>query len=813
MNKKHLHFMGIGGIGMSGIARWYHAEGFHVSGCDFRESETVQALRAEGIPVHIGHDASHVQDVDVLVSSMAVPLEHPEIQAANSQGIPHLRRIRLLADIFDKRKGIGITGTHGKSTTTGMLSHILMQTDIRPSLLIGASLPLINGNYYHGTGDYLVAEVDESDPGFGDIASYLGVITNLEADHIAGEFEERRNYHASLEELEKITSSYIAKAETLLYCADWQRLEALCHTHPRAYRYGKDADNLDYAVRNLRMSQTETCFDMQTPRASYAVRLPLLGEYNALNAVAALAVVDMLEMPLEPAIAALETFTGIGRRFQEHGRLRGAPLIDDYAHHPTEIQAALSAAKQTGRRVRAILQPHRWIRTAQQWPEMAAAACIADEVVVTDIYAASEQPIAGVSAQLIVAAIAEAGVPVRYASLAEAEEYFAETLAEDDLLITLGAGDVYKVLTNLLARKDLLEHTIIPHEALLPSSDALKNKKITTDVDNSDDKVMKQKVIASPVPASNRNNLFAADKATLKIRRTKDRQPTVLQMPLAKLTTLGVGGEVELWRVESEADLREATAQPYRILGAGSNILASDAGVPERVIKLGRSYNSIRDYAGEADVWLGAATPLPGLVRRTAEAGLSGLEGLLGVPAVLGGAIAMNAGTRYGEMSDVVQEVELFMDGALHIVPAASLNLRYRHSEIPQGAIITRARLKLTPSTPEAVQAKLEQVDNARKGQPKIKSAGCAFKNPVGDSAGRLIDGAGLKGLQVGQAMVSHEHANFIVNLGGATAQDVVTLLAQINHQLEQPLETEWELWGFAAAEVAAIARLEEVAA
>ena len=268
------------------------------------------------------------------------------------------------------------------------------------------------------------------------------------------------------------------------------------------------------------------------------------------------------------------------------------------------------------------------------------------------------------------------------------------------------------------------------------------------------------------------------------------------RVKLADLTTLGVGGEAELWEVESIGELLEATAEPYRVLGGGSNLLVADGGVSDRVVKLGRAFNDVRSFGDSADVWLGAATPLPGLVRRAAEAGLSGLEGLLGVPAVLGGAVAMNAGTRFGEMSDTLQEVELLIDGQVERLDAASLGLSYRHSELPKGAVVTRARLRLTRSSPERVREALSQVDAARCGQPKVKSAGCAFKNPAGDSAGRLIDVAGLKGLQVGGAQVSQEHGNFIVNTGGATAQDVVELLEQVRARVGE-LETEWELWGF----------------
>ncbi len=274
---------------------------------------------------------------------------------------------------------------------------------------------------------------------------------------------------------------------------------------------------------------------------------------------------------------------------------------------------------------------------------------------------------------------------------------------------------------------------------------------------------------------------------------------SVKTMDLSALTTLKVGGPAEVWEVESESDIALATAEPYLVIGAGSNLLISDAGVSERVIKLGRAYNDLGAFDGRNDLWLGAATPLPGLVRRAQRAGLSGLEGLLGVPAVLGGGVAMNAGTRFGEMSDTLQEVELFVGGRLERVDASALGLSYRHAELPPGAIVTRARLKLTASDPATVQAALDKVDAARKSQPKSKSAGCAFKNPAGDAAGRLIDISGLKGMRVGNAMVSFEHGNFIVNLGGATAGDFLELVERIRERVAaaqgRELELEWRLW------------------
>jgi UDP-N-acetylmuramate dehydrogenase len=258
---------------------------------------------------------------------------------------------------------------------------------------------------------------------------------------------------------------------------------------------------------------------------------------------------------------------------------------------------------------------------------------------------------------------------------------------------------------------------------------------------------------------------------------------------LSKLTTLGVGGPAEVWTVETPEELPLATQAPYRVLGNGSNLLVADSGVRERVIRLGGVFKEW-DLAG----WVGAGALLSNLLLQSARLGLSGLEGLYGVPAQVGGAIRMNAGTRFGEMADALELVEIFHDGALHLYRPEELGFSYRHCALPAGAIVTRAKLRLREVGQAAVQAKIALVDAARKGQPKKKSAGCAFKNPAGDSAGRLIDQAGLKGLTVGRAMISHEHGNFIVNLGGATAREVHALLRRVREVL--PLEVEWEIWG-----------------
>ncbi len=263
----------------------------------------------------------------------------------------------------------------------------------------------------------------------------------------------------------------------------------------------------------------------------------------------------------------------------------------------------------------------------------------------------------------------------------------------------------------------------------------------------------------------------------------------VKRVLLKDYTTLGVGGPAELWIVENEDDLRRATEAPYRVLGNGSNLLVSDAGVPERVIKLGGVFAQ-----GELTGWVGAGSLLPLWVQEAARAGLSGLEPLFGIPASVGGAVRMNAGTRFGEIKDALAEVEIFHQGTFHRLPPEALGFGYRQSRLPPGAIVTRVRFDLKKSNPERIAKRMAEVDEARKRQPKRRNAGCAFKNPPGDAAGRLIDRAGFKGLRVGNAMISPEHANFVVNLGGATAREVWALVKRVQAALN--LELEWEIWG-----------------
>ena len=447
----HLHFMGIGGVSMQGLARWWHADGHQVSGCDVVEGAATRALRDLGIDVWHGHDPAHLDHgVDTLVTTMAVPHDHPEVLRARALGIRVLPRIALLADLFDKRRSIGITGTHGKSTTTGLTAALAMAAGVDPSVQIGATFPGLEHNVRYGHGPLLIAEVDESDPGFARLRPSIAVVTNLEDDHIAGEYDERRNYHASMADLERATARFVADAEHTLYCADWPVLGTLLADHPGAVRYGT-AQDAEYRVAHMELAGDGSRFELALPDGrTLTVSLAIPGHHNVLNATAALAAVHLAGLDPELLAPALHDFHGVGRRWQRWGEVSGALVVDDYAHHPTEVAATLASARHSGRRVRAVLQPHRWVRTARHWPALADAAASADEVLVLDVYASGESAIAGVSSDLIVQRLLQRGVAASRHDIDSAVAYLRGSLAAGDLVLTLGAGDVWRVAEALV---------------------------------------------------------------------------------------------------------------------------------------------------------------------------------------------------------------------------------------------------------------------------------------------------------------------------------------------------------------------------
>ncbi|ACO46408.1 putative UDP-N-acetylmuramate--L-alanine ligase (UDP-N- acetylmuramoyl-L-alanine synthetase) [Deinococcus deserti VCD115] len=443
----HYHLMGVGGIGMSAFARLLQARGYQVSGCDETASDLTRQLEREGISVALGHDAAHMADVDVLVASEAVPKSHPELVAAREAGVQVRPRMGLLDELLRAGPSVGVIGTHGKTTTTSMIAVALQGAGLDPSAFVGGIVPEFASNARIGSGPF-VAEVDESDRAFAELGCETAVFTNAEDDHVGGN---QATYWETVEEQHAGFARFVSQSDRVLFCADWPGLETLCEGAAERLTYGQ-AEGADYRAVNLHPDAEGTSFTVHWRGEELGqARVGLPGVHNVLNALAALAVAHLYGGNFTQAAGALASFGGPGRRWQRIGELNGALIIDDYAHNATKVAAAVQAARQTGRRVRVVFQPHRYLRTQQSWPRLADALMDADEVLLLDIAAASEAPIEGIHATLISTRMTEQGhTGVHYLpDRADVLQLLRDTAAPGDIIVTMGAGDVWKLSREL----------------------------------------------------------------------------------------------------------------------------------------------------------------------------------------------------------------------------------------------------------------------------------------------------------------------------------------------------------------------------
>ena len=447
---RHYHLMGIGGISVSALAAMLHSAGHTVSGCDQQLTTRTQQLEQLGIRVQQGHSPAHLTGVDVLVASTGIQAREPELLEALNKGLPVMRRIELLAELMRAKKSIGVAGTHGKTSTSAMIATVFEACGTDPSAAVGGEVRAIGGTAKVGAGAHFIAEIDESDPLFARIHCDIAVITNIEDDHVAHDGDTRPNYHASLEALHGAFQTFARQAKVVVYCADWPGLAGMLDG-AKLVSYGLHA-NATYRAENVNLSGGTPRFTLtKDGLALTEVTLIAPGEHNVLNAVAALAVADLEGLDISAAAAALKDFGGAGRRWEVLGYYNGALLVDDYAHNPTKVRSAIAGAKTTGRRVRVIFQPHRVGRTAREWQNYAEVLRAADEVMILDIYASSESQIDGVHSRLIEARMQELGfAAARYwGDRAALREYLLSSATTSDLIVTMGAGDVTKLLRDL----------------------------------------------------------------------------------------------------------------------------------------------------------------------------------------------------------------------------------------------------------------------------------------------------------------------------------------------------------------------------
>jgi UDP-N-acetylmuramate--alanine ligase len=449
-----IHFVGIGGIGMCGIAELLSNQGYRVSGSDLRESANTERLRSLGIEVAIGHEAANIGDADVVVYSSAVRADNPELRHAETAKIPVIGRAEMLAEVMRLKDGIAVAGSHGKTTTTSLIAHVLDAVGLDPTAVIGGRV-LAAGRAPSttrlGAGDVLVAEADESDGSFLHLAPVMGVVTNIDPEHL--------DHYGTYEALQEAFISFCNRVPfwgAAVLCLDHPGVQSILpHMKRRTITYGTSSQ-ADWVASEIGPEEGGIGFRVHHQGEDLGrARTRLPGRHNALNALATLAVAHELEVPFRRAAEALETFLGIERRFEEKGSVGGVRVVDDYGHHPAEIEATLTAAREIhdGRLVVAF-QPHRYSRTRDLWDDFTRCFNRADTLVLTEIYAASEEKLPGIEASLLAEAIRDHGHrSVHFErDLDAAVERLVALARPGDLVLTLGAGSISGLGGRLIER-------------------------------------------------------------------------------------------------------------------------------------------------------------------------------------------------------------------------------------------------------------------------------------------------------------------------------------------------------------------------
>jgi UDP-N-acetylmuramate--L-alanine ligase/UDP-N-acetylenolpyruvoylglucosamine reductase len=738
---KHIHFIGIGGTGMNGLAQVYLQMGYEISGSDKSVSETTQRLQQLGAKIYVGHSAENVAGADLVVYSSAITPDNPELMKAKKGNIPIWHRSELLADLMKTRQVIAVAGTHGKTTTSSMIFSMLLHAGIEPTAIIGGKVQEIGSSAMLGQGTWLVAETDESDKSFLRLSPKIAVINNVEADHL-------EHYDGKFENIVTAFTLFMQLVPAdgyIIIGYDDENARALISKsirpvltfglHPEA---DVRAENVVYEKFGSRFN----LFYKKEKRAEVHLRMP--GKHNIQNALAAIAVGIVLELEIGAILPGLEKFGGVGRRFEVRGTVNGITVVDDYAHNPGKVACAIAAAR-TGdaKRVFAVFQPHRYTRTRYLADQFGGSFDTADELIITEIYPAGEMPIPGISSQTIIDAAKKHGyqnityIPKRD----EINAYLIDKIAPGDLVLYMGAGDIWRLAEDLVVR--------------------LKKK---------------------GQPQENTETAFPTIQGKI-----------LHQVPMRDYTTIHIGGTAEhLVIVENISDLKQVLqyakdkAITLFILGAGSNLLVRDGGIPGIVIKLGEGFKKI-ERVNAVSIRCGAAVPLPDLVTFATEAELTGLETLIGIPGTVGGAVYMNAGAYNHSVSEHIKAITVIdFDGKVTVLAKEEIQFGYHQTNL-NDRVILESLFKLQPDNKLDILARIKEYTDRRTATQPLDypSAGCFFRNPNGEGAGRWVDRAGFKGTKIGGAMISEKHANYIINTGNATAADCLEIIKVVQNKVK----------------------------
>ncbi len=449
---KKMHFIGIGGIGMSGIAEILINLGYDVSGSDLRESEQTKRLRQLGATIYIGHYPSNIKDYHVVVTSSAISKNNPEIIEAKKRKIPVIHRSEMLAELVRLKHGIGVAGTHGKTTTSSMLAYILYHGGLNPTAVVGGKVLNFGSNARIGEGQYFVFEADESDGSFIKLLPTIGIVTNIDADHL--------DHYKYFEGIKEAFITYMNNIPFYGYSVVCMDDPVVAEVLPRIERpyvtYGFNT-GAHFKATNIKLLNGSTRYSCYyNDKLLGEIVLNLLGKHNIINSLAVVAVALELGLTFGVIAEAIAQFQGVGRRLEKIGETNGIIVVDDYGHHPTEIRATLDALKQLGKRVIVVFQPHRYTRTQYLYDEFGQAFTMADELFLTEIYPAGEEPIEGVSSNLIQKSVKkhEGRDVVVIPHLDQVPDYICSIVKEGDVIVTLGAGDIYKVGHTILSMLD-----------------------------------------------------------------------------------------------------------------------------------------------------------------------------------------------------------------------------------------------------------------------------------------------------------------------------------------------------------------------
>lgn len=765
-----VHFVGLGGIGMSGLARILRARGYEISGSDAAPSPLLDELAREGMTVGVGHTmTAEASSADLIVATAAVRPDNPELRAARESGRPVIKRAALLGALADARRGVAVAGSHGKSTTSGMVTWALRALGADPTYAIGAVLSGPDGatNAAPGTGAEMVVEADEYDRSFLQLHPDVAIITNIDYDH--------PDIFPTLEAYDRAFAEFVAGMRpggTLVISADdvgCARVIARPDWQPpaRVVTFGASPGatwRIERTDEGVRVVGTDDV------AVSLTLRVP--GEHNLQNATAALAAIVALGYDASTAAAALADFPGVGRRFELQGEEYGVVVIDDYAHHPRELAVTLRAARERHgeRRLWAAFQPHTFSRLKALLTEFATAFEAADRLMILDVYAARETDTLGISSadllRLLPAGTLSAPDP------ATAAAQLAELVQPGDVVLTLGAGSITETGPALL---QLLKQRSTPAG---PRKAAAARRAAPQD--------------AFPLPG-------------------RESVKVVRNAPMRLSTTWRIGGPADyLVRAGTTEDLLAAVAwargegMPVTVIGGGSNLLVADSGL-RGVTILARTTGeraadlvSVEDLGDAVRLRVAAQAPLSWTGRYAAEHGWSGLDWGVGLPGTIGGATVNNAGAHGTEQIDHLESVVvLTAEGEVEERPAAWLEAAYRHTVIkaaarPRPWTVLASGMRLPKGDPaELVRLADEHAAFRKATQPTGACAGSTFANPPGDYAGRVLEACGLKGFAVGGAGFSRKHANWIVNDGSATAADVRELIATAQARVSAELGVE----------------------